>query len=187
MKKNFHNPVTSTKSLVTWSFLVSALVLLGAIAMMPTQGQAQLADQSGTIGSSRCQTCHVEEYAIWESSKHARSYTALSPEQQKDPKCNTCHTVSGRPGMTGVGGVDCERCHGPGKYYSPRYVMKDRELAQAVGLIRPKATSCVQCHTQGAPTIRPFDHAKMWPRIDHSRSKIQADKAGRRADDAQSP
>jgi hypothetical protein len=76
--------------------------------------------------------------------------------------------------------VGCERCHGPGKYYVPSFVMKDRELARAVGLVDAKPEHCVQCHTEGTPSIRPFKFDEMWAKIDHGKAAREAWEKARR-------
>ena len=56
---------------------------------------------------------------------------------------------------------------GAGQYYSPNYVMKDAELARAVGLIDPGSKSCLVCHTSDSPSLTPFDYAARVKLIDH--------------------
>jgi cytochrome c3-like protein len=121
------------------------------------------------VGAERCGQCHEFEYKMWLAGPHAKAHLALTADQLKDSKCNNCHThaVEADSKLTGV---QCERCHGPGKYYQAAYVMKDRELARAVGLIDPTAASCQQCHTEGAPSVEPFDFKTMWARIDHGKA-----------------
>jgi hypothetical protein len=63
--------------------------------------------------------------------------------------------------------ITCERCHGPGKYYYPSYVMRDRELARAVGLLEPSERTCLGCHTESTPSLTRFEYAKKLPLIEH--------------------
>ncbi|OGQ90937.1 MAG: hypothetical protein A2289_26780 [Deltaproteobacteria bacterium RIFOXYA12_FULL_58_15] len=121
------------------------------------------------IGAERCKTCHEWEYKQWAQGPHAEAHKSLSQEQRGDAKCNTCHSTLPEETDKRFAGVQCERCHGPGRYYHRRYVMRDRELARAVGLTDPKAAHCMQCHTEGTPSIEPFDFEKMWPRISHGK------------------
>ncbi|VTS01220.1 multiheme c-type cytochrome [Tuwongella immobilis] len=83
------------------------------------------------VGSQACQSCHVNEYAIWADSKHAKAYEALSTIATKpanrnfDGECIICHTVGfafegGFVDMTTtpqLKGVGCENCHGPGSLH----------------------------------------------------------------------
>ncbi len=144
--------------------------------LVPAAGGAQ---GNNTIGAEQCKACHEFEYQVWAKSAHNRSQAALSSEQVRDPKCNTCHTVSANDPLEDnaepkYGGIDCERCHGPGKYYHPRYVMKDKELARAIGLVDLKPAQCMQCHSEGAPSISAFDYEQLWARIEHGRSAREA-------------
>jgi hypothetical protein len=122
------------------------------------------------IGAERCKTCHEFEFRVWAASPHARAHANLSAEQAKDPKCNVCHTMLPEQMDERFLGIQCERCHGAGRYYHRRYVMRDRELARLVGLVEPKEEHCRQCHTEGTPSIAPFDMAEMWRRMDHGKA-----------------
>lgn len=149
--------------------------LLGALTAAALLAWGGAAAAENFIGAKRCQACHPFEFQQWAAGPHARAHTSLTPEQRKDSKCNSCHTMSptelDNPKLVGV---QCESCHGPGRYYHPPFVMKDRELARAVGLVDPTAAQCQRCHTEGAPSIKPFDFAEMWGRIDHGRAARQA-------------
>jgi len=63
--------------------------------------------------------------------------------------------------------VQCETCHGAGRHYAKVLVMRDAELSRVVGLREPKADTCLRCHTQDAPNIRPFDPREKLERIRH--------------------
>ena len=102
-------------------------------------------------GADTCLRCHDESskfpvLAIFKT-KHAQPADPRSP----------------------FGKLQCETCHGSGRYYSPLYVMKDKELARAVGLVVPNEQTCKRCHDGSAPTIEPFDYAKAWARIAHGK------------------
>ncbi len=119
------------------------------------------------IGAQRCKSCHEFEYMIWARGPHAKSQAHLTPENLRDAKCNTCHTMIPGESDKRFANVQCERCHGAGEYYHRDYVMKDKELSKAVGLVTPSASHCLQCHTEGTPSIKAFDFAKMWAKISH--------------------
>ena len=74
-------------------------------------------------------------------------------------------------------GVQCESCHGAGRYYQAKFVMKDKELSTIVGLKAPVEALCKRCHTEGAPSISPFQFEAHWSRIDHSKAKTQENTA----------
>jgi hypothetical protein len=136
------------------------------------------------IGAERCKTCHEFEYDVWSRGPHAHAHKALTEDQLADAKCNGCHTITATANEPAFEGVQCERCHGPGKYYAPRYVMRDAELARAVGLIDPTPAHCQQCHTDGTPSIRTFDFASMWAKIDHGKKAREEWERARRAAEA---
>ena len=120
------------------------------------------------VGAQRCASCHAFAYQVWASSPHARAHVNLNAEQRADSRCTTCHTnpLDADPKLAGV---QCEQCHGAGKVYQPSYVMKDRDLSRAVGLLDTPPSSCLACHTSGTPSVVPFDYAKQWAAIDHSK------------------
>jgi hypothetical protein len=117
------------------------------------------------LGSESCKGCHPDAYAAWRGSKHARSMESLTAEQQREPRCTTCHA----PNLTdqSMAGIGCETCHGGGQYYAPAYVMKDPELARLVGLVDPSEKSCRSCHEPSSPSLRPFEFAEKLKAMDH--------------------
>ena len=103
-------------------------------------------------------------YEAWREGPHARALESLSPAQRKDPRCTSCHA----PDIDkGAAGVTCEGCHGGGRIYAQAYVMRDRELSRAVGLIDPGEKSCAACHTDAAPCLSKFSYATKMPLIQH--------------------
>jgi hypothetical protein len=136
-----------------------SLVTLFALALVPARAFA-----ADPIGPENCKVCHQAAYQAWAQSGHAESTASLSPRQKKDRRCMSCHAPDA---AKGVSEVSCESCHGGGQYYSPRYVMKDAELARAVGLSDPTETTGRRCHDANAPSIKPFDFAEKLKQIDH--------------------
>lgn len=117
------------------------------------------------LGSESCQSCHPDAFAAWQGSAHARARDVLSPLQQKDARCLSCHSPSEQEQR--VANVGCESCHGGGQYYAARYVMKDADLARMVGLIDPGEKSCKSCHDGSSPSLKPFDFVAKLKLIDH--------------------
>jgi hypothetical protein len=126
---------------------------------------SSLATAADVLGPESCQGCHPDAFAAWSSSPHARSREVLSPQQQKDARCLSCHS----PNETDqkVANVTCETCHGGGQYYLARYVMKDADLARLVGLVDPSERSCRSCHDGSSPSLKPFDFGAKLKAIDH--------------------
>ncbi len=117
------------------------------------------------LGAESCQACHPDAYAAWQASAHARAKQVLSPQQQKDVRCQSCHSPD--EASQKVANVTCETCHGGGQFYSSTYVMKDAELARLVGLLDPNEKACRSCHDNASPSLKPFDFASKLKAIDH--------------------
>lgn len=133
------------------------------------------------VGSETCKGCHAFAYERWSQGPHAKAHRSLNQAQQVDAKCNTCHLQKDKRSKSetvSVKGIGCESCHGPGQYYHPAYVMRDSELAGAVGLIRPTGASCRTCHTEGTPSIRAFSFESFWKEIDHGKAARDIWEAG---------
>src|SRR4051812_40569106 len=108
---------------------------------------------SNYVGAERCQSCHPQAYQTWVQSAHARATSGLKEENKKETRCLVCHTLTTDDLQPRFSGVQCESCHGAGRYYSPLFVMKDKELARAVGLLVPNEQTCKHCHDGSAPNI----------------------------------
>jgi hypothetical protein len=132
------------------------------VAVLSAAGAAAAAD---FVGAESCKACHPEAYQAWKQSKHARAYEALSPQQQKDARCISCHSPG--PGEQGTAGVTCETCHGGGQFYASSYVMKDSELARLVGLVDPSEKGCRTCHDASSPSLKPFEFVDKLKLVDH--------------------
>lgn len=117
------------------------------------------------LGPESCKACHPDAYTAWKASKHARAKDSLSPQQQKDSRCTSCHSPNEADQQ--VAQITCETCHGGGQNYSTSYVMKDPELARLVGLQDPSEKSCRNCHDASSPSLRPFDFVEKLKLIDH--------------------
>jgi len=126
---------------------------------------AGVAGGADFVGPESCKSCHLEAYSAWKQSKHARARDSLSPQQQKDVRCLSCHAPNFAD--QNVSHVSCETCHGGGQYYSSDYVMKDAELVRLVGLVDPSEKSCRACHDASSPSLRPFDFVEKLKLIDH--------------------
>lgn len=117
------------------------------------------------LGPESCKACHPDAYISWKNSKHARARESLSPTQQKDSRCLSCHSPNEADAQ--IQNVTCESCHGGGQYYSAQYVMKDPELARLAGLTDPSEKSCRSCHDASSPSLRPFEFVEKLKLIDH--------------------
>lgn len=137
---------------------VARLLFVAALAA------ATAASAWDLLGSESCQTCHPDAWAAWKASAHARAKDVLSAQQQKDARCQSCHSPNEAEKIVGI---SCETCHGGGQYYSAKFVMKDGELARLVGLIDPSEKACRACHDGSSPSLKPFDFVTKLKAIDH--------------------
>ena len=113
------------------------------------------------VGAAKCKMCHIKEYKSWEAGKKAKTFGVLKPEEQKDPKCNVCHTTGKLADGTLLEGVQCESCHGPGADYKAKEVMKDKKASLAAGMVEPNEALCLTCHKkEGNPNYKPFNYAE---------------------------
>ena len=118
------------------------------------------------VGPETCKLCHAAAYQSWRETSHARAHESLPPKSRKDPRCTVCHAPDE---ARGIAGVSCESCHGPGQAYSPSYVMRDAELARAVGLAETGEKTCLACHTDSAPSLGRFEYRRKLELIRHAK------------------
>lgn len=96
--------------------------------------------QSSFVGVDRCTTCHQEERAFWDKTRHATAYETLSSQHKEfNLDCVGCHVTGYQePGGSTVTHVEnltdvqCETCHGPGSRHAenpgvPRAIARSPE------------------------------------------------------------
>ena len=137
--------------------LILLAPLLALVAPTPARG-------GDLVGPETCRACHPAAFAAWADSPHARALESLPPARRADRRCLSCHAPAAEAGQAGV---SCEACHGPGRLYAARYVMRDDELARAVGLVIPGEKACLACHTEHTPSLRGFDYQQKRALIAH--------------------
>lgn len=125
--------------------------------------------QHDFIGAERCRSCHAEEYAVWAQSPHARALQALPEKDRNDPRCLSCHTMVADDRSPSLVGIQCETCHGPGRHYSVDHVMRDAELRAQLNFEKPSEKTCLRCHTDASPSLRPFTYVEKLEAIRHWR------------------
>lgn len=146
---------------------VAVAIVVGLVAWTQPSDAAGVVPHD-YVGAHRCKSCHAAEFAAWEKSPHARAYDVLDTTARKNVRCLSCHTLVAEDTQLGLAGVQCESCHGPGRHYTPDYVMRDKELSTLLNLVaKPDAASCQRCHTDAAPTMSPFDFATKRELIKH--------------------
>lgn len=159
--------------------------LAGLLAAAVSTG-AWAQDASLYVGTKSCGMCHKKDevgnqLGKWQESAHAKAFATLGTPEAKeagkkvgvdDPqtsgKCLKCHataynfteTLAGIEKITAEEGVTCESCHGPGKNYKSKEVMKDRKQAEANGMIYPATKTCEKCHNEQSPTWKADRYTK---------------------------
>ena len=131
------------------------------------------------VGADRCGTCHEAEYKQWKRSGHANALARLSRVQQEDATCRTCHTMAPASDDPALAGVQCESCHGPGRFYEPSFVMRDKVLSELNGLTKVESSVCSSCHTNDAPTVVPFKFEEKIDLVKHKQPEEQTKKEDR--------
>ncbi len=131
-----------------------------------------------------------------EQSKKIAEEMKLNVPAWQAPECLSCHatgfgsggfevkdekfwaqtTDKGKPTkdvkrMTGLKGVGCEGCHGPGSEYKSKKVMKAITVGTtdgaSVGLIEPNEALCISCHNEKSPTYKKFVFAERIKEVAH--------------------
>jgi hypothetical protein len=151
---------------------VLVIAAAGVLAAAASVVLATTAMNAEFVGARACGKCHPSAYQAWAKSPHSRAHSALPKENAEDPRCMRCHGS----GEAEVGAVQCESCHGAGRYYARRNVMKDNELSRIVGLIDVAEEVCRRCHTDAAPNVQPFEWERMWGHISHGREAKVSEK-----------
>ncbi len=116
------------------------------------------------VGPEACKACHPSAYEAWLSTPHARARESLPEKSRNEPRCLSCHAPDAEDGLAGV---SCETCHGPGRLYAAPYVMRDAELARALGLQDPGEKTCLACHTESTPSLVKFEYGRKLALIKH--------------------
>lgn len=143
------------------------LAVLGLLLSGPLAGGSVAFAGPEAIGAERCGACHVSAYEDWKASPHARALARLTPAQQKNKVCRSCHTMNPASDDPRLAGVQCESCHGPGSLYAPDYVMRDPKLRVLFGLDKISEATCARCHNGATPNVRAFDYSTWVKRVDH--------------------
>ena len=193
----------------------STILALFALAVS-TCSYVWAAEDSGEkyMGVAKCKKCHADEklgnqYDKWKEMKHAKAYDLLASDKsmetakkagvtgdpQKSPKCLKCHTTGHGLPASRFGalfkvkdGVQCESCHGPGRAYAKKSVMKDLKKAESRGLTsKPSEENCRGCHNEESPSWDPqrdttkdgkkvgFDFDSRYEETNHPRPKKEGD------------
>lgn len=128
------------------------------------------AAESDFVGAAQCQTCHQEQYDAWKAGPHAGALGVLSKVQKKKMGCRQCHTTAPASAQADLEGVQCETCHGAGRWYVPENVMRDSELRALLGLKKVDTAVCLDCHS-GGTSLKPWNMDEKLEAIRHWKPK----------------
>ncbi|NOX17287.1 MAG: cytochrome C554 [Chlorobi bacterium] len=175
-------------------FPVISMIFLFVFASMISV----VAQEHHYVGVKKCGMCHKkakdgEQLKIWEGSKHSKAYETLKTAEAdkiamekygkkavETDECLKCH-VTGHGADAALfeksfkieNGVQCESCHGPGKDYKSKKVMKDQAKAIEKGLILYSDEAAIEklcrtCHNEKSPSFKEFNFKEMWAKIKHN-------------------
>lgn len=99
------------------------------------------------VGGAKCESCHQEAVAFWETTRHANAYKTLEDDfKEFNLDCVGCHVTGYEmPGgstvtfVEGLKDVQCEVCHAPGSIHV-------REEDSQFITLTPPETLCSKCH-----------------------------------------
>lgn len=135
-------------------------------------------------GSQACASCHSQEYAQWQTTKHAHAMETLEQAEGGQPArrtdCVKCHTVAfGQPDGYNIAGprwelrgVGCESCHGAAAAHVTARTNNTPDPTHLV--VKPSKERCMTCHT--AENSPAFDYDTYLKKVVHK--QIAASPAG---------
>ena len=120
------------------------------------------------LNARACETCHSEQFSIWQASDHARAFdTLVEKSRQFNPDCLVCHTTrfeqsdgfTMRFQQAELRNVQCDACHGNSARHSI-----DAEFLPGQ---KPGKASCIKCHTPDRCLDFEKNFQKKWQKIKH--------------------
>ena len=121
---------------------------------------------SGYIGSGKCSMCHAEQYAAWETSKHAGISNEDASGSQSRPdsdrawvkNCAGCHVTNMniQESTWTEKGVGCEACHGPGEEHLSSGGDRGKIVSENA------ADICGRCHSRNTAGTGLMEDGTAW-------------------------
>jgi hypothetical protein len=149
------------------------------------KGPKEAVSGADYVGDNRCQSCHLEQHASWNETRHAHALENLKsapdsavakmasalkiklkgPAAENDA-CVACHVTGfklsgGYPNPdslrnAGVARVSCESCHGPGSRHVTAPIAMKKKFING----RVSESTCRQCHTAATSPKFAFEDYK---------------------------
>lgn len=130
---------------------------------------APVAHTEQFIGAEQCGECHAKQLDAWKKTAHSRAYLKLNQAQRRDPRCGACHNTATASGLLGV---QCESCHGPGANYWNKHGSRRASSRRIESRMwdAKKAEVCGHCHDAVTLDGKPFVLAQARQRVTHCRT-----------------
>lgn len=131
-------------------------IVQALVGLVPVSELGEVPTNARFVGADVCRACHSTTHEQWQTTRHKDAFKNLKEyeggKNATNPVCLACHTVGfGQPGgfvdeqtTPGMGGVQCESCHGPGSLHVQGGGDKTKILAYPKVLA---AQVCGRCHT----------------------------------------
>lgn len=138
------------------------------------EARKSLLSSSPYVGSQACMGCHIKEYQVWASSRHAHAFSTLVKAQKsEDAECVACHVLAADQdgGFVSIkdspefANVNCENCHGPRRNHITNPTMSSPSKGSEKASARDYEAACKTCH-QGAHSPD-FNYQEYWKKIAH--------------------
>lgn len=141
-------------------FPAVAALAVAALAQEPVPSPPQPTSELLYVGAEACKPCHADIYARWAKTGHERAFRRMSGDDQQRAECLTCHVtgtadqIAQERDSASHPGVQCERCHGPGRHHAENAGTAPPALE---GVRRaPGEDVCLGCHNDKSPRFRGF-------------------------------
>ena len=126
---------------------------------------ASVAHTEQFIGAEQC-GCHAKQLETWKKTAHSRAYLSLT-KRSAGCCCGACHNTA-----SGLFGVQCESCHGPGANYWNKHGSRRASSRRIESRMwdAKKAEVCGHCHDAVTLDGEPFNLAQARQRLTHCRT-----------------
>jgi len=131
-------------------------------------GSEEQASTTVALRASKCETCHSDAYAQWQTTDHAKAFSTLvGKKKQFDPSCLVCHTTrfeqpngfTMKQQQPELKNVQCESCHGDATDHLAEM--------EPIPVPNPPVETCIKCHTADRCPDFEINYDEVWEKISH--------------------